>query len=399
MDQTGDISQPAPAARSRKWIWWAVLILSLAGLLISMVLARIHFRANTQAGFHSFCGQGSVFNCDDVARSRYSILLGVPTALWGVLGYLLATALAHAGLRARRAALTAACGLLLFTGFAALSASLGAVSVFRLHALCILCVATYAINLLLFALALAQARAVGFHEVAAAPWHFVRETPGKATVLLVLLGIMAGGLVAWVPPYWRHDARPRASRLALQGLARGEEPGGGHWIGAQNPVLTITEFSDYECPHCRQAHTQLRNIVARFPDRVRLVHRHFPLDQECNRSVERPLHQTACRAAVIAECAGRAGHFWEANDSLFDPSISLDTLSEKKIAADLKLDPVALARCMSNEGLATVKDDVEVGIALKLGATPAFLVDGQVYIGNLPAAVLERLRPVPDAAK
>ena len=78
--------------------------------------------------------------------------------------------MAHVGLRARRSALTAACGLLLFTGFAALSASLGAISVFRLHALCILCVATYGINLLLFVLALVQAGTSGFHEVATAPW-------------------------------------------------------------------------------------------------------------------------------------------------------------------------------------------------------------------------------------
>jgi protein-disulfide isomerase/uncharacterized membrane protein len=399
MDKTGGVSQPTPSASGREGLWWAMLILSLAGLLISMVLARVHFQVNTQAGFHSFCGHGSTFNCDDVARSRYSILLGVPTALWGVLGYLLAAAVAHAGLRAWRTALTAACCLLLFTGFVALSASLGAISAFRLHALCILCAATYGINFLLFVLALVQAGSIGFHAVAAAPWCFVRESPGKAVVVLILLGSVALGLVALVPPYWRRDMNPRAYRFALQGLARGEAPGGGHWIGAQKPILTITEFSDYECPHCRQAHAQLRAIVARFPDRVRLVHRHFPLDQECNRSIERPFHQTACRAAVIAECAGRAGLFWEANDSLFDPSISLDALSAKKIAADLKLDPAAFDRCMNDEGLAAVKSDIEVGIALKLDGTPAFLVDGQVYIGNLPAAVLERLRPAPDAAK
>ena len=153
MDKTGGVSQPTPSASGREGLWWAMLILSLAGLLISMILARLHFEVNTQAGFHSFCGHGSTFNCDDVARSHYSILLGVPTALWGVFGYLLAAVVAHAGLRAWRTPLTAACCLLLFTGFAALSASLGAISAFRLHALCILCASTYGINLLLFVLA------------------------------------------------------------------------------------------------------------------------------------------------------------------------------------------------------------------------------------------------------
>ena len=122
MDKTSGVSQPTPSASGRKGIWWAMLVLSFAGLLVSIVLAHIHFKVNTEAGFHSFCGRGSTFNCDDVARSRYSILLGVPTALWGIFGYLLAAAVALAGLRARRAAWTAACGFLLFTGFAVLSA-------------------------------------------------------------------------------------------------------------------------------------------------------------------------------------------------------------------------------------------------------------------------------------
>ena len=111
MDKTGDISQSTSSAPGRKGIWWAMLVLSLAGLLVSVVLAYIHFKANTQAGFHSFCGRGSTFNCDSVARSPYSVLLGVPTALWGIFGYLLAVVVTVWGLRTRRTVLTAACGL------------------------------------------------------------------------------------------------------------------------------------------------------------------------------------------------------------------------------------------------------------------------------------------------
>jgi uncharacterized membrane protein len=392
MDKTGDASQPTPSALGRKGIWWAIFILSLAGLLVSVVLAYIHFKANTDGGFHSFCGRGSTFNCDDVARSPYAVLLGVPTAIWGMFGYLLAAVLTIWGLCGGRAALTAACALALFTGFAGLSASLGAISAFRLHAFCLLCVCTYGINLLLFILAMVQAGIIGFADVTVAPLRLLGERPVRVLAVLSLLGALAAALVAGVPPYWRRDAGRGRKNLALGNLARGEALGGGHWIGAQNPILTITEFSDYECPHCRQAHTQLRNIVKQFPDRVRLVHRHFPLDQACNRSIERPFHQTACRAAIIAECAGRAGRFWEANDTLFQSADYVDTRSNKGIADDLKLDPAALERCMTNEGLAAVKNDIEVGIALKLEGTPSFLVDGQVYMGNLPASVLERLR-------
>ncbi len=399
MDKTSGVNQAPSLPSARKGMWWTMLILSLAGILVSLMLARIHFKANTEAGFHSFCGGGSTFNCDDVARSPYAVLLGVPTAWWGIWGYLMAAAVASFGLRTRRPALIAACGLLLFTGFVALSAVLGFISAFRLRALCILCATTYGINLLLFVLALVQAATVGFSDVLAAPLRTLREAPGKTLAVLVLLGSTALALVALVPPYWQQGAERTRKTFTLAGLARGEAPGGGHWIGAQNPTLTITEFSDYECPHCRQAHAQLRNIVGQYPDRVRIIHRHFPLDQACNRSIERPFHQSACWAAQLAECAGRAGRFWEANDILFQLSNYLDTQSTKKIAADLDIDPATLDRCMQGDGLEAVKSDIEVGIALKLEGTPSFLVDGHVYMGNLPAAVLEPLRAAPDASR
>ena len=181
-----------------------MLILSLAGILVSLLLARIHFKANTEAGFRSFCG-GSTFNCDDVARSPYAILLGVPTAWWGIWGYLIAAAVASLGLRTRRPALIAACGLLLFTGFVALSAVLGFISAFRLRALCILCATTYGINLLLFVLALVQALVLGFSDVLASLPRQFRQAPGKTQRFLS----------CWVPPRWLwwRWFRPTGSRV------------------------------------------------------------------------------------------------------------------------------------------------------------------------------------------
>ena len=108
MDSTGSTSQTAPAVIGRKWAWWIMLVLCLAGLVLSVLLAQIHYKANTQPDFHSFCGRGSTFNCDSVARSAYSVLLGVPMAWWGLIGYAVAAGLVVAltarGLRSWRTA-------------------------------------------------------------------------------------------------------------------------------------------------------------------------------------------------------------------------------------------------------------------------------------------------------
>ena len=82
-----------------------------------------------------------------------------------------------------------------------------------------------------------------------------------------------GVLYGFVPSYWK---TPGWSDLPT--LASGNDERGHHWIGAADPRLTIVEFSDYECPHCRAAHKAIRVLAARHPEQIRLVHRHLPLD-------------------------------------------------------------------------------------------------------------------------
>jgi protein-disulfide isomerase len=281
--------------------------------------------------------------------------------------------------------------LVLFSGFALFSASLAVISALKVHSFCVLCASTYGINLLLFILAVVQATSLGLHDALASTWQAVRERPIKILVIMIVLAAVAGSLMAFTPAYWRMSSHEQ-KWMDLQGLNRGITPDSGHFIGAANPEITVTEFSDYQCPGCKSAHAELRNIVKMFPQRVRVVHRHFPLDQSCNRSIDRPFHSDACRVATIAECAGRVGRFWEANDFLFGHALELDSLSTKAIASELGLNPAALATCMQGEGMSAVKTDIETGIALNLRGTPSFLVDGQLYFGNLPASVLERLQ-------
>jgi protein-disulfide isomerase len=71
---------------------------------------------------------------------------------------------------------------------------------------------------------------------------------------------------------------------------------------AQGPAdapVTIVEFSDFQCPHCRQAQATLQQLLRRYAGKVRLVHRDFPVPQ---------LHPGA--AAEAARCADEQGEFW-----------------------------------------------------------------------------------------
>jgi protein-disulfide isomerase len=78
--------------------------------------------------------------------------------------------------------------------------------------------------------------------------------------------------------------------------------------GPPDAPVTLVEFSDFECPFCRDAATVLRGLKERHGDRVRFVFKHFPLDASCNRHFA-TAHPLACQAALVAACAGKQGRF------------------------------------------------------------------------------------------
>jgi protein-disulfide isomerase len=377
------------AAPPARWPWWLALLFCLAGLVLSMVLEQLHFKLHNNPAFHSFCAIDRTVNCDIVARSRYAVLFGVPVAAWGIFGYALATVVALWGALRRRSLLAAGCAIYLALFFVASSALLGAVSAFLVSAVCLLCLGTYAANLLILICVLLAGRGLGLRAALAEPLRTLRERTGRVLVTFAILGACAAALMVAHPKAASEESRPNPTAPTLP---HGIEPGGGHFIGAEKPAVTLVEFSDYECPYCRQAHTQLRALLERFPTQLRLVHRHYPLDQSCNSSLKAPMHQNACFAAVIAECADRQDRFWQANDYLFAEARMLHSRPNREIARDLGLDPVALEACLREQGPRAVALDVDEGNRLDIQGTPTFFTEGKRYTGTYPPWLLSRLQ-------
>lgn len=82
-----------------------------------------------------------------------------------------------------------------------------------------------------------------------------------------------------------------------------------HIRGSQNAKVTIVEYSDIECPFCKRFHPTMQQLMSEYPNDVRWVYRHFPLEQ---------LHPNARVAAYASECAAEQGKFWEALDYMFE---------------------------------------------------------------------------------
>jgi protein-disulfide isomerase len=139
-------------------------------------------------------------------------------------------------------------------------------------------------------------------------------------------------------------------------------------LGPENAPITIVEFSDYECPFCKRAHPTVTEVVKRYPDKVRLVYRHFPLDN---------MHPNARPAAEASLCAEEQGKFWPYHDLLFASSDKLTAPTLRGVAEKAGLDLAKYDACVKERRhRARVDADVADGRAARVSGTPAFFVNG-----------------------
>ena len=120
---------------------------------------------------------------------------------------------------------------------------------------------------------------------------------------------------------------------------------------------------------------------ARIERGLRLVVRHFPLDQSCNRSIRRQVYYHSRACAKLANCAAAQQRFWAAHEYLFDHSD--DDVDPTAFASALKLNAKALKACLSRTDEALSRD-IKAGIVLDPNGTPVFVVDGKPYMQHLP---------------
>lgn len=118
-----------------------------------------------------------------------------------------------------------------------------------------------------------------------------------------------------------------------------------HIFGSAAAPVKIVEFSDTECPFCKQFHVTMKQVADEYAGKVAWVYRHFPLDQ---------LHPKARHESVATECANELGgneKFWAYIDRLYEITPSnngLDVAELPKIAEYVGLDKPKFESCLSS---------------------------------------------------
>jgi protein-disulfide isomerase len=152
--------------------------------------------------------------------------------------------------------------------------------------------------------------------------------------------------------------------------------------GPDDALVTIVEFSDFQCPFCSRVNPTIAQIKEKYPKDVRIVFRQQPL----------PMHKEAPGAAKAALAAANQGKFWEMHDALFENSRGLNDAKFTELAKGLGLDLAKFdADRNSPETAKKVAADQKVARQFGANGTPAFFVNGRFVSGAQPFDKFEAL--------
>jgi protein-disulfide isomerase len=150
-------------------------------------------------------------------------------------------------------------------------------------------------------------------------------------------------------------------------------------LGDPKAAVTLVEYSDFECPVCRNLHDALRDLLPKYPGKVRVVFKDFPLEQ---------LHPWARTAAIAGRCAYQQNPaaFWKMYDFIYDHQeiISASNAWTKMMdyAGQSGLDTETFKACMASpEAGAEVNASRANGQLLEVNSTPTVFVNGRRMVG------------------
>lgn len=384
-----------------------ILIAAIVGLGFSGASAAVHHRLLTEPGYSSFCDVNATFNCSQVYLSQYGSFQGISTALFGLVWFAAALLLAWFGGVSSPGSTQNAAGAYLFawaTIGLAVVLYLAYASFFVLGTACLLCMGTYVAVVAIFLLS-------GLNQsvpVSALPGRLGRDLDAltgdtRHLTAAVLFVAGAAALLFFFPKDTLPKAGDDPTNLAAQAAPPADaqaqwlaqfdaQPRIDLGIPADGAKIVIVKFNDFQCPSCREGFVWHKPVLAKYaqshPGAIKFVIKDFPLENECNFSSNMN-HYASCEAAAALRLARDAGKADDMEQWLFDNQARLtgDIVREGYTTVTGRTDFSERYPSM----LAGIRQDVSDGIALQIGGTPTYFINGVRIAQNLQPAWLEVL--------
>lgn len=368
------------------------LISSILSVFVHAYLTAQHYQLKLGlAAGQSACNISSTFNCDSVAVSPYAVLWGVPIATWGawanlILALLIVLAMINL-LSDRERVLRYAGGFAFF--IAITSIVMGTISSQLLKTYCLYCMGAYVLSFISLG---ALGWATRSHRSGTLIGDLKDLLNGHRWVLVLMLAIPTGSLLTQAIVSQQYglgqmDAVIQESRTNWKASPSVEFKTTEGLIfqkTSKTPVMTIVEFADFLCPHCKMAYPTLHSF-AEGRDDVQLIFKPFPLDGTCNKDIQRKGDGNRCTLAASVFCAEKmAKKGWKLHHWIFDNQEDLFDSShfEKNLSAgvkDLELPWDELKKCTESDEIRDLVEHLaQEGAAGKIQGTPAVFVNGRL---------------------
>ena len=390
-----------------------LIVFTLAGLAAMAGAAYVSYRLATDPSFVSPCDVNATVSCTDAYMSAYGTLFGVSVALLGLCWFAGVLSLQLSALATGVPQPENVPGYLFVLSIPALAFALylAYAAFFVLHTVCLLCLTADASIIAIFVLSgiATEFSMTSFPGRVARDLKMLVARPVALAVFVLFVLAAASGFA-----YFPHEGSSASAPLtasaapAPAAAASGAAPaaGGGQFapgatgstdspeaqqleryvdaspramipVDVSAPVI-IVKFNDYQCPPCRQTYELYKPLHEKWdreaPGKVKWVTKMFPLEPECNPSVQRQVHPFACEAAAGVTLARQHNKGEALEDWIFanQPTLTLESLKQaiKDIGAVQDFD-TQYPRILND-----IKADGQLGGLLGVNSTPTFFFNG-----------------------
>ncbi len=397
--------------RKTHWLY-IFLATNLVAFFDSLYLMFLHHKIHIlHPKEQSFCTINASFNCDEVAASAYSAIAGIPVAALGMFAYLFLFLLLVTGLtlKSKHKESFLSLGWLISLTMLVFSLYMGVVSFVKIGTLCLMCILLY-VCILIMVVAGFLALKKNFKETLLGAFQFVNGQVSAGLFILGLILIISTGSTLWVnnlisnnyraqlaskqttkkvvkkSPQKKSSPKPNQpslspqekliadfNRLSIESFATQNSPS----KGPDNAPVTIVDVSDFQCGYCQRMADTLNDLKKAYPGKVRVIYKHYPLDQNCNDKITRKMHELACKSAIYSFCAFRQGKFWAFHDRIFANQSYLSQSFLDKLAANPQIDQNKFKTCLTGEGPKMVKEETDEGNRMGISYTPTLFMNGR----------------------
>ncbi len=355
---------------------------------------------------NSVCNLNAKLDCDAAAASAYSAVFGIPLSAWGVVTNFALLIMVLVGFfewsenpeRWKRWALVLAGGSL------AASLVMAVISLTQMQSYCLFCMSLYVLSAIVFFACKGMLREPFL-------MHFKLDLPemwseGKGILsVLIAVPIMAyllhqtfmqnlgaaeiDTMVREVVQEWQ--VAPKQNFVAKPSLVMGP--------AVEQAAMTLVEFADFRCGHCKRASYTLHAFVKSHPD-VRFEFYSFPLDGACNEKIGQS-SGISCRLAAAVYCAEKENMGWALHERLYDIQEEVNgfaTVAELdpmlgQTVTKLGLNWQRLQTCIADPmSMDAIRSQAKQGALVNVLGTPTIFADGKLLMRGNMVPVLQAVR-------